>query len=149
MTVLAYVWLAVAILMGIVEGATAALVSAWFAGGAIAAFVAALLGASFPVQLAAFIVVSAVLLACLRPLVKRRGVQRPARTNADRILGMVGVVTEPIDNVAATGAVKVAGVEWTARSQDGSTIPAGAQVQVLSISGVKVIVRPAAVAAPV
>ena len=54
MTVLAYVWLAVAIAMGVVEGATAALVSVWFAGGAIAAFLAALLGAGFPVQLVLF-----------------------------------------------------------------------------------------------
>ena len=144
MTAFAYIWLAVAIVMGIVEGATYALVSAWFAGGAVAAFIAALLGAGFPVQLLVFVAVSAVLLACLRPLAKRRARVRPARTNADRILGMVGIVTEPIDNVAATGAVKVSGVEWSARSRDGSPIAAGTQVQILAIHGVKVEVQPAA-----
>ena len=144
MTVLAYVWLAVAIAMGVVEGATAALVSVWFAGGAIAAFLAALLGAGFPVQLVLFVVVSAVLLAGLRPLARRNARVRPTPTNADRLLGMVGVVTEAIDNVAAAGAVRVSGVEWSARSQDGRPIAAGTQVQVLAIQGVKLEVRPAA-----
>lgn len=145
MTAMAYVWLAVAIVMGIVEGATVNLVSVWFAGGAVAAFFGALLGAGFPVQLALFVVVSAVLLACLRPLAKRRASVTPTRTNADRILGMVAVVTEDIDNIAATGAVKVAGVEWTARSEDGKPIAAGTQVTILRISGVKVFVEPAEV----
>ena len=143
MTALAYVWLAIAILMGIVEGLTYALVSVWFAGGAVAAFFAALLGGSFLLQLALFVVVSAVLVACLRPLARRRSVKTPARTNADRVIGMIGVVTEPIDNVHATGAVKVGSVEWTARSADGGVIAEGAQVRILQISGVKLLVEPA------
>lgn len=149
MTAMAYVWLALAIAMGILEGATYALVSVWFAGGAVAAFVAALLDVGIPAQLGIFIVVSAILLACLRPLARRRSAVKPERTNADRILGMEAVVTEAIDNVAATGTVKVAGVEWSARSEDGSPIAAGTKVKILRISGVKVFVEPAEVPAAV
>ena len=149
MTAMAYVWLALAIVMGIVEGATYALVSVWFAGGAIAAFVAALLDAGIPAQLGIFVVVSAILLACLRPLARRRSAVKPERTNADRILGMEAIVTEAIDNVAAKGAVKVAGMEWTARSEDGSPIAVGTRVKIMHISGVKVLVQPLEVPAAV
>lgn len=144
MTVLAYVWLAVAIVMAILEGATLSLVSAWFAGGAVAAFFAALLDASFPVQLLVFVAVSAVLLACLRPWVRSRVQVRKHPTNADRVIGRVGIVTEPIDNVAATGAVKVDGVEWTARSEGGAVLQPGTRVTILRIGGVKLFVEPAA-----
>ena len=148
MTAMAYVWLALAIVMGIVEGATYALVSVWFAGGAVAAFAAALLDAGIPAQLGIFVVVSAILLACLRPLARRRAAA-PERTNADRILGMEAIVTEAIDNVSAAGAVRVAGVEWSARSQDGSPIAVGTRVKILRISGVKVYVEPLEVPAAV
>ena len=149
MTAMAYVWLAAAIVMGVVEGATFNLVSVWFAGGAVAAFFTALLGGEFLLQLTLFIVVSAILLACLRPLAKRRAAVKPVRTNADRIIGMTGIVTEAIDNIRATGAVKVGGVEWTARSEQDAVIEAGSQVKILRISGVKVYVEPAVVTANV
>lgn len=147
MTAMAYVWLAVAVIMGIVEGATFNLVSVWFAGGAVAAFFAALFGGSFLLQLALFIIVSALLLACLRPLARRRAAVKPDPTNADLIIGMVGIVTEPIDNIRATGAIRINGVEWTARSEQDTVIEAGTQVRILRISGVKVFVEPAAVPA--
>ena len=52
------------------------------------------------------------------------------------------VVTEPIDNLNATGAVQLEGKVWTARSVDGSLIPVDAKVKVERIEGVKVLVRP-------
>lgn len=145
MTALAYVWLAVAVVMAVVEGMTFNLVSVWFAGGAVAAFFAALLHGSFLVQLFLFVAVSAVLLACLRPLMKKRAAVTPDRTNADRILDKTAVVTEAIDNVLAKGAVKINGVEWTARSADGSAVEVGTQVRILRIEGVKVLVEPVGV----
>ena len=59
------------------------------------------------------------------------------QTNADRYIGKAGVVTEQIDNEAARGLVKVLGSVWTARSADGSVIPAGANVEICAIDGVK------------
>lgn len=51
------------------------------------------------------------------------------------------MVSEPIDNLRETGAVRVLGKEWTARSADGRTIAAGTLVTVAEIRGVKAIVR--------
>ena len=51
-------------------------------------------------------------------------------------------VIEEIDNVAGSGAVKVAGKVWTARSADGDVIPAGTKAEALRIEGVKLIVKP-------
>ena len=48
-----------------------------------------------------------------------------------------------IDNLAATGAVKLDGVTWTARTpEDGVTVEEGAPVIVQEIQGVKLIVVP-------
>ena len=88
MTAMVYAWLAVAIVMGIVEGVTYSMVSVWFAGGAVASMIAALLGLNFKVQLVCFVVVSAILLACLRPLAKKKGIQKPLPTNVHRMIGM-------------------------------------------------------------
>ncbi len=143
MTAAAWIWLAFAVVLGIVEGATAGLVSMWFAGGAIAAFVAALLGWFWPAQLVTFVVTSAILLACFRPLARKRAVVDPVATNADRIIGRTAIVTEPIDNLRATGAIRVDGLDWTARSAGEARIEPGETVKILKISGVKVVVEPA------
>ena len=52
------------------------------------------------------------------------------------------MVTEDIDNLLATGAVKCLGKEWTARSESGKKITAGETVTATAIEGVKLIVQP-------
>ena len=82
-----YIWLGCMILFGILEAATVSLVSLWFVGGALGAFLASLLGAPLWLQVTVFVVVSAVLLACLRPFVKKVAQPKKEPTNFDRILG--------------------------------------------------------------
>lgn len=135
------VWLGAMILFLVVEGATVGLVSIWFAGGALAALIAAMVGGPLWIQFVLFLVVSAVLLMLLRPLV-RRGLQpKTTATNADRLVGKAALVTEQIDNLRETGAVKLEGVVWTARSRTEETIPVGATIRVCRIEGVKLIVE--------
>ena len=141
MDLMSWVWLVAAVLFGIVEALTAGLVSIWFVAGAAAALIGALLGAGTPIQAALFLAVSAAALAATRPLVRRFAKDGTVATNADRVLGQTGKVTEDIDNVSSTGAVYVDGKTWTARSADGSVIPAGAAVQVLRMEGVKLFVE--------
>ena len=50
---------------------------------------------------------------------------------------------EDIDNVRSAGTVKVDGKIWTARSAGGDPIPAGTEVTIQAIEGVKVLVTPA------
>ncbi len=137
------IWLGIAILFGIAEAATLGLTSIWFAVGALAALLCALAGAGVILQLAVFALVSCLMLALVRK--KVQGVFNGSReaTNADRILGQTALVCETIDNAGATGAVKVNGTVWTARSLSDREIPEGAQVVIRSIEGVKVLVEEA------
>lgn len=128
--------------MGVaVEAATFQLISIWFAVGALAALLTQTLGAQLLVQLLVFAVVSALMLALVRPMTRHLLRPKGARTNADRILGEMALVTEAIDNAHSLGAVKVFGQIWSARSADGAEIPAGEKVRICSISGVKAIVE--------
>ena len=137
------VWLALMIIFLIVESVTVVMVSLWFAAGSLAAMAASLLGASVPFQIALFLIVSAVLLASLRGIVKKHFTPKLERTNIDSIIGSLGYVCTDIDNVSATGTVKLGAMEWTARSSSGMPLPKGTLVKVDKIEGVKVFVTPA------
>ncbi|MBE6996053.1 MAG: helix-turn-helix domain-containing protein [Ruminococcaceae bacterium] len=139
--VMTIVWTCAIILFGVVEAATAGLVSIWFVAGALVALVAAFLGASLPVQIVLFLAVSAAALAVTRPLVTRMANARTQPTNADRVLGSLAKVTETIDNENSTGAVYVDGKTWTARSVDGTIIPVGSRVTIETMEGVKLLVK--------
>lgn len=134
-------WLIAMILLGILEAVTVSLVSLWFAGGALAAMVASLLGAPIWLQVAVFLVVSGILLACLRPLAKR-SVGEKTKTNVDSLMGQQALVTEDIDNLTAQGAIRVNGNTWTARSTNGKPIPAETRVVIDRVEGVKLYVTP-------
>lgn len=133
-----FVWLGALVVFCLLEGATTGLVSLWFAGGALAALIASLLHLSLLWQTILFVAVSCVLLACLRPVAKKLLAKSPQRTNADRAIGSVALVSEEINNLTGRGAVKISGVEWTARGTSDEPIPVGAQVTVLAIEGAKV-----------
>lgn len=138
----AFVWLGLVILFLIAEGATVSLVSLWFAAGAVVAMFAALLGAGAWLQTGLFLVVSGALLLMLRPIVRRYLVPKITPTNVDSLVGSTGLVTESIDNVTASGQVKLGAMEWTARSTTGENIPQGTLIRVDRIEGVKVYVTP-------
>ena len=139
------IWLALMVAFLIVEATTVVMVSLWFAAGSLVALIASLLGASVPIQVALFLVVSALLLACLRGVVRKHFTPKLERTNVDAIVGSRGYVTANIDNLSATGTVKLGAMEWTARSTSGSAIPKGTLVKVDKIEGVKAFVSPAEV----
>ena len=142
MKLAAFVWLGLVILFLIAEGATVSLVSLWFAAGAVVAMFAALLGAGAWLQTGLFLVVSGALLLMLRPIVRRYLVPKITPTNVDSLVGSTGLVTEAIDNVTASGQVKLGAMEWTARSTTGEDIPQGTLIRVDRIEGVKVYVTP-------
>lgn len=134
-------WIVVFAAMLLLEAATAGLVSIWFAGGALLSLLAAMLKVSLIWQILIFIFSSAFLLAVIYPRAKKKlknGTIVP--TNADRIIGMDGILTEEIDPISGTGAVKVDGKVWSARSDSGAVIPNQTVVSVLRIEGVRAIV---------
>lgn len=135
-------WVVALVVFLIVEAVTAGLVSIWFVFGSLVALICAALGAAVWLQIFWFVIVSVATLVLTRPLVKRYVDSRSVATNADRSIGRAAVVTERIDNLAATGAVKLDGVVWTARSTDDAiAIETGERVTVRAIEGVKLIVE--------
>ena len=145
----AILWLALTVIFLIAEAATVTVISLWFAAGALAAMAAALLGAGIWLQALVFLAVSAAALTALRPLVRKYLTPKLTATNIDSVIGSVGIVTATIDNIGATGQVKLNGMEWSARSTSGESIPAGIKVRVDKIEGVKVFVSPAEISAAV
>ena len=135
-------WVVALVVFLIVEAVTAGLVSIWFVFGSLVALICAALGAAIWLQIFWFVIVSVATLVLTRPLVKRYVDSRSVATNADRNIGRTAVVTERIDNLAATGAVQLAGVIWPARSTDDAVaIEPGTHVTVRAIEGVKLIVE--------
>ena len=136
------VWLGLLILFSVGEAVSVGLTSIWFAAGALAALVCALLNGPLWLQITLFIIVSILCLLAVRPLAKRYLNGKVQPTNVDRVLGEEAQVTEDIDNIQGRGAVTIGGITWSARSQNGEAIPTGALVKVLRIEGVKVFVEP-------
>ena len=143
----AIIWLGLTVAFLIAEAATVTVISLWFAAGSLVAMTMALLGGAVWLQVLTFLVVSAVALTALRPLVRKYLTPKLTATNIDSVIGSIGIVTATIDNIGATGQVKLNGMEWTARSTSGEPIAAGSKVRVDRIEGVKVFVSPAEVTA--
>lgn len=134
-------WLIAFIALVAGEAATVGLVCIWFAAGAVGGFLVAVLGGQFWFQLIVFAAVSALTLALVRPAASRFVHPHRSPTNADRVVNQTASVTETIDNESGTGQVNVLGQVWTARSTLDVVIPAGTQVKVRRIEGVKVFVE--------
>jgi membrane protein implicated in regulation of membrane protease activity len=145
----AILWLVLTVAFLIAEAATVTVISLWFAAGSLAAMAAALLGAGIWLQALVFLAVSAAALTALRPLVRKFLTPKLTATNVDSVIGSVGIVTADIDNIAASGQVKLNGMEWTARSSSGESVPRGTRVTVDRIEGVKVFVSPSEISANV
>ena len=135
------VWIILFAALIALESMTVNLVSIWFAIGAAAGLLANVLGFGFLGQMTAFVFVSAIALVLTRPLVQKFTDVSATRTNADRVLGRVGKVTEEVDD--ENGAVYVDGKTWSARNFNGLTIPVDTRVYIERIEGVKLIVSPA------
>ena len=136
------IWTILAIAFAVLEGITLGLTMIWFAVGSLAGMVMAMLGFSLPVQLVAFMVSALLTFAFIRPLAKKVLKIGDTKTNVDSLIGKKGII-----NIAITpykvGQVKVNGQIWTAKAdQDDVDIPAGEEVEVLRVDGVKLIVRP-------
>ena len=133
-------WIIAMVVFLVIEAVTVGIVSVWFAIGALFAMVTAMLGANLWVQIAVFLVVSAVTLYFTRPLVKKYVNNKVEPTNADMLIGKECRVVETIDNLTGTGAVYVDGKTWTARTVAEEIIPEGQLVKAERIEGVKLIV---------
>ena len=136
-----WVWIALIVAFVVIEAATTQLVTVWFAVGAVGGLIAYAFGLEFWLQAVIFVAVSAITLLATRPFIKRFTKSQKQPTNADRYVGKEAVVVEPIDNLHSKGAVAVGGLEWTARTSDGTPVQKDEVVTVEAIEGAKLIVK--------
>ena len=138
---MAYVWIALAIVMVLVEITTVQLVSVWFMVGALCAALTTLFTDSIVIQLAVFVGVSLLALLVTRPLVRRLKENRvQLRTNIDRLTGEKGVMLKPVENTESVGQAKVLGKVWSVKT-DNPPLKEGDTVRVIAVDGVKLIVE--------
>jgi membrane protein implicated in regulation of membrane protease activity len=123
----------------IIELATADLVTIWFIVGAIGALIAALLDASELAQIITFVVLSVILLVATRPLTKRMMEKGQVRTNADRFIGMIAIVTKTV-TPNEIGEVKVENNLWRAINFDNQSFAIDEKVIITAFHGSKVVI---------
>lgn len=135
------IWIAAIIIFAVLEAVTYQLVSVWFAVGSVGGLITHLLGYNFTVQLAVFLLLTIIMLCCLRPLSMRHLKPKGLKTNVDNLIGRETIITEDVDNVKGQGKGIVDGMIWTVRSSDGAEIPEGAKAKIEKIEGVKLMVK--------
>lgn len=135
------IWLVILAIMIVLEIISLGLTTIWFGIGAIGAAVVAWMGYGIWVQLFVFAVLSVIAMAVFRPIAVRYLNRDKEKTNVEDVVGKIVVVTKEINNEQATGEVRLNGIEWTARSEDGRVIPKEDKVTVVSVEGVKLIVK--------
>ena len=139
-------WTILGVALVIAEVFTAGFVLLWFGVGALAAALAAFLGAGVAAQFVVFIAVSAVLTALSRTIFTNyfSGRDEPGglRTGAASLPGQVGTVVTSSRGALDEGAVKVYGSVWTAYPAEGEPpLEAGDRVVVERLQGASIYVR--------
>ena len=137
-------WLVVMILFLILEMATISLVSIWFVGGSLAAFLVSFIVKKPWVEVIVFLGVSLVLLLLIRPMAAKLGVKKKdqIKSGAQSLVGKRAVVTESIDNLHAKGAVQVNGQFWSAKTADDDVqISKDSVVMIREVDGVRLVVE--------
>jgi membrane protein implicated in regulation of membrane protease activity len=135
-------WVIAAVILAIGEMVSLGFFLAPFAGGAAVAALLSVAGAGATVEWAAFLVVSVVLLAALRPIAREHQRNRgKIKMNTAALVGQSAMVVERIANAEGVGCVKLDGEIWTARAyDDDEVIEPGTKVHVLEIRGATALV---------
>jgi membrane protein implicated in regulation of membrane protease activity len=139
-----WVWVGTALAFAVVELITPVLFWAIsFTVGAGAAAAASLVGVSIGVQWGVFALGTAGSLAALVPIGLRiaHGESDDEPEGASRWVGRTAVVLEEIPAGAhATGLVRLERARWRAQTIDDTAVPVGAEVEVLSVRGTRLVV---------
>ena len=134
-------WFLILAALVFIEAITADLLTIWFMPAAVICIILAALKVPFYVQIIVFLALSAVFVVLYQTVLKKFIVEKKKpKTNIDLVIGEIGVVQEDINNLAATGLVKVKFQMWTARSDDDSVeFKVGDHVKIVGVEGVKLI----------
>ncbi len=135
-------WAVITVLLIGIEFASVALVSIWFAVGAIGGFIASLVTDNLWLQLLVFVIVSVIMLLATRPFVNKIMRNRKVeRTNVDQIIGKVCILTKAMTTENPQGMTEIDGVFWLTVAKDiGQTFSEHEKVKIDGISGSKLVV---------
>lgn len=132
-------WLFVCVVCILLEAATSALTTIWFACGSFLMIFLSFIKFPLKWQILIFVIISLLLLIFTRPFAVKKLHIKKIPTNSDRLIGRKCVVTQEITELQK-GAVKIDGVEWTAES-DGEKIEKGTEVEITEIRGATLVVK--------
>lgn len=136
-----WVWFIIAVVLIIIEGLTFTLLTVWFAIAALILTILSFLPIPLIPQILIFLVISIVLLLLTRPIMLKKLKTKREKTNVDRFIGMIGVVTRKITSLEK-GEIKVGGAFWTAMIEKGESLEEGNKCRIVRIEGVTAIVEP-------
>ena len=134
-------WIILAVIFSVIEIFTFNMVTIWFVAGSVFALFASLAGSSTLVQVWVFAISTLLCLIFKKPFISKKLSFKKTSTNADRIIGMTGIVTEDIKSNKFSGKVKVNGQEWSAVCIDNGEKNKGDVVTVKDIQCVRLIVE--------
>lgn len=134
-----FLWIIIFIITLFIEFNTADITMIWFCVSSFVCFVLAIFNIHYLAQLATFAILSLILVFATKPLTKNMMNKTLIRTNADRIISEIGIVTKRISN-DEIGEVKVGSELWRAISADNSDIEIDDKVSILAFDGNKVVV---------
>jgi len=139
---LGWIWLGLAVLLGLTELCTGTFMFLLFAVAAALASVLGFLGLPLGLQTVAFLLGCVGALAVAPRLADRanRTTRGSPRFGVDALVDQLGQVTEDIDPIGGTGMIKVDGQVWRARAPQ--PILAGTLVRVSEVEGTKLVVYP-------
>ena len=136
-------WLIAAGIFFVIEIATVGFLIFWLGIGALLAMITSFFTDNLIIQTAVFVISSSFLIPLTKPLVdKFTNNKKDVKTNSYSLINKKGIVTVDINPTQGTGLVKVNGETWSAKTEDDSVISKDAEIEVLSIDGVKLVVRP-------
>ena len=136
------IWLIASGIFFICEIITVGFLVFWLGVGALIAMLVSFFTSNIIIQMSVFVVSSGLLIFATRPLINKISKKDVVPTNVYSLIGKKAVVTEDIDWVTGKGQIKFEGEIWSAKSKEQINIPAGSEVEIVSIEGVKAFVKP-------
>ena len=136
------IWLIASGIFFICEIITVGFLVFWLGVGALVAMLVSFFTSNIIVQMSVFVISSGLLIFATRPLVNKISRKDVVPTNVYSLIGKKAIVTEDIDWATGKGQIKFEGEVWSAKSKEQINIPAGSEVEIVSIEGVKAFVKP-------
>lgn len=134
-------WLIVSLTCLVIELSSGDFYFICFSLGALVSIVFAACDAPFIAQLLSWVIASVLCLVFVRPsLVKRLHNRKERKSNADALIGRSGKVIETVP-ADGYGYVQIDGDQWRSLSADGTEIPVGTIVSVVSRDSIILTVR--------